>query len=62
LVIPSGEVSNLFHEDYEAVLKFMNAEIQKKKIKLWVLKFIFTIEMRTFLNYQIFSHLKFLSC
>lgn len=34
LVTPSGEVSNLLHEDYEAVLKFMNMETQKRDLKL----------------------------
>ena len=29
-----GEVSNLIVEDYDAVLSFMNAETQKKKLKL----------------------------
>ena len=29
-----GEVSNFLVEDYDAVLSFMNAETQKKKLKL----------------------------
>jgi hypothetical protein len=33
-VTPSGEVSNLLLEDYEAVLKFMDAETKKGKFKL----------------------------
>ena len=33
-VNPSGEVSNFLVEDYDAVLSFMNAETQKKKLKL----------------------------
>jgi hypothetical protein len=33
-VDPTGEVSNFIIEDFEAVLKFMNAEVQKKKRKL----------------------------
>ena len=30
-VHPSGEISNFLLEDYEAVLKFMNGGMQKKK-------------------------------
>ena len=30
IVVPTGGVSNFLAEDYEAVLKFMDAEIQKK--------------------------------
>jgi len=30
-VVPTGVVSNFLLEDFEAVLKFMNAEMQKKK-------------------------------
>jgi hypothetical protein len=33
-VAPTGEVSNFLAEDYESVLKFMNAEVQKKKLSL----------------------------
>jgi hypothetical protein len=33
-VNPSGEVSNFLVEDYDAVLSFMNAETQRKKLKL----------------------------
>jgi hypothetical protein len=33
-VNPSGEVSNFLLEDYEAALKFMDAETQKSKFKL----------------------------
>jgi len=33
-VIPSGEVSNFLLEDYEAMMKFMSAEIQGKKFHL----------------------------
>ncbi len=33
-VHPSGKVSNFLLEDYEGVLKFMNAENQKKKLTL----------------------------
>ncbi len=33
-VDPSGAVSNFLLEDFEAVLKFMNAVVQKKKRKL----------------------------
>jgi cytidylate kinase len=29
-----GEVSNFLVEDYDAVLSFMNAETQKRKLKL----------------------------
>jgi len=29
-VTPSGEMSNFLFEDYEAVLKFMNGEMQEK--------------------------------
>jgi hypothetical protein len=31
-VDPTGEVSNSFIEDYDAVLKFMNAEKQNRKL------------------------------
>jgi len=31
MVDPSGGVSNFLPEDFEAVLKFMNAEMQKKE-------------------------------
>lgn len=34
LVTPSGEVSNFLLEDYEAVLKFMNAWTQKNNLRL----------------------------
>jgi hypothetical protein len=34
LVDPTGEVSNFLFEDFDAVLKFMNAEMQKKKLSL----------------------------
>jgi hypothetical protein len=33
-VVPAGGVSNFLPEDFDAVLKFMNAEVQKKKRKL----------------------------
>jgi len=33
-VIPSGEMSNFLHEDYEAVLKFKNAWTQKYNFRL----------------------------
>lgn len=33
-VTPSGEMSNFLLEDYEAIIKFMSAEMQKKKFKL----------------------------
>ncbi len=33
-VNPSGEVSNFLVEDFDAVLKFMSAETQKKRLKL----------------------------
>jgi len=33
-VVPAGEVSNFLLEDFEAVLKFMNAEMQKKNRKI----------------------------
>jgi len=33
-VHPSGEVSNLLLEDYDAVTKFMDAEMEKKRFKL----------------------------
>ena len=33
-VTPSGVVSNFLLEDFEAVLKFMNAELDKKILKL----------------------------
>jgi len=29
-------MSNSLLEDYETVLKFMNAETQKRKFKLWI--------------------------
>jgi len=32
LVLPSGEMSNFLIEDYEAVMKFMNAEKQTKDL------------------------------
>jgi hypothetical protein len=31
-VVPSGGVSNFLKEDFDALLKFMNAEMQKKKL------------------------------
>jgi len=31
-VVPPGGVSNFLLEDFDAVLKFMNAEVQKKKL------------------------------
>jgi hypothetical protein len=31
-VAPTGEVSNFLLEDFDAVLKFMNAKMQKKKL------------------------------
>ena len=34
LVHPTGEMSNSLIEDYEAVLKFIDAETQKKKVRL----------------------------
>lgn len=34
IVVPSGEVSNFLPEDYDAILKFMNAETQNEKCKL----------------------------
>jgi hypothetical protein len=34
LVVPTGAVSNFLLEDFMAVLKFMDAEIQKKKLSL----------------------------
>lgn len=34
LVNPSGEVSNFWMEDFDGVLKFMNAQTQKKKFRL----------------------------
>jgi len=34
LVENPGEVSNFLVDDYDAVLNFMNAEVQKKKLKL----------------------------
>jgi hypothetical protein len=34
IVAPTGVVSNFLPEDFDAVLKFMNAEIQKKKRKI----------------------------
>ena len=33
-VVPSGEVSNFLAEDFDAVLRFMDAEKSKKKLKL----------------------------
>jgi hypothetical protein len=33
-VNPTGKMSNFLLEDYDAVLKFMNAEMPKKKLKL----------------------------
>jgi len=33
-VDPSGEVSNFLLEDFKVVLKFMNAEMQKKNRKI----------------------------
>ncbi len=33
-VIPGGEMSNFLFDDYEAILKFMNAEKQKKTLKM----------------------------
>lgn len=33
-VVPSGGVSNFLLENFDAVLKFMNAEMQKKMNKL----------------------------
>ena len=35
-VHPSGEVSNFLLEDFDAVAKFMRADTQKRKIKLWI--------------------------
>ena len=34
VVVPPRIVSNFLPEDYDTVLKFMNAELQKKKRKL----------------------------
>jgi hypothetical protein len=34
VVVPTGEVSNFLPEDFDAVLTFMNVDIQKKKRKL----------------------------
>lgn len=34
LVVPTGEVSNFLPEDFDAVLSFMDAETQKKKLSL----------------------------
>jgi hypothetical protein len=34
LVTPSGEMSNFLLKDFEAVVMFMNAENQKKKLRL----------------------------
>jgi hypothetical protein len=34
IVVPTGGVSNFLLEDFETLLKFMNAEMQKKKRKL----------------------------
>jgi len=33
-VDPAGEMSNFLIEDYDAVLKFMNTGMPKKKLKL----------------------------
>jgi hypothetical protein len=33
-VIPTGEMSNFLVEDFDAVLNAMNAEAQKKKLKM----------------------------
>ena len=33
-VVPTRKMSNFLAEDYEAVLKFMSVETQKKKLKL----------------------------
>lgn len=33
-VISGGEMSNFLFDDYEAILKFMNAEKQKKTLKM----------------------------
>jgi hypothetical protein len=32
MVVPTGDVSNFLFKDYDAVLEFMNAETQKKKL------------------------------
>jgi hypothetical protein len=32
--VPSGKMSNFLAEDFDAVLKFMDAEKSKKKLKL----------------------------
>lgn len=34
IVVQNGVVSNILREDYEAVLSFINAETQKKKLLL----------------------------
>ena len=34
LVNPTEGVSNFLDDDYDAILKFLNAETQKKKLKL----------------------------
>jgi hypothetical protein len=33
-VHPTGEISNFLIEDFEVVMKFMDADAQKRKLKL----------------------------